>query len=137
MKFSYAIDPQRRMIFQSYSGRFTVTQVISCIRQLWDDPAYDRTFHGIADLTKMETGAGIEDLHTLLDFLRASDARTSIARWAFVADSPLITACSLFYKQHMRSIHQIDVFSTWEAAGAWLHWRGPMPELPTRDIDVV
>lgn len=134
MKFSYTIDQRGRIIFQSYSGRFTAEQVIACVRTLWADPLYDKTFAGIVDISAMEAGPDLADLHALIRFLKEERDQLSTGRWAVVTTSPIATAGAFFYQHAMAGKHHFEVFSTWEAASTSLHWFAPRPELPEHAV---
>jgi hypothetical protein len=134
MKFSYTIDQGNRIIFQNYSGRFTADQVIASVRALWADPLYDKTFGGIVDITGMEAGKDLADLHALIRFLADNRHQISTGRWAVITTSPIATAGAFFYQHAMAGKHPFDVFSTWEAASNSLHWFAPRPELPEHAV---
>ena len=128
MKYSYAIHPQRRMIFLTYEGHFTVAQLIECTELLWADRDYDPTFNGIADITSIEPTADLGSLCAFISFMKA-EKRTSSGRWAVITSSPLATAGALLYKRALAPRHMFEVFSTWECAGTFLQWEAPRPEL--------
>lgn len=134
MKFSYTIDSQRRMIFQNYSGRFTADQIIACVRALWADPLYDKTLGGIVDISNMNAGPDLADLHVLIRFLNENREQLSTGRWAVVTTSPIATAGAFLYQHAMAGKHPFEVFSTWEAASTSLHWFAPRPELPEHAV---
>ena len=128
MKFSYAIDSQRHLIFQAYEGDFTLEQHIACTLRLWSDPAYDRTFNGIIDLSAMNSSAGLANLQPLMEFLK-NDPRLSKGRWAAIVSTPVVTAGSLVYKRSMAPQHMFEVFSTWESACTFLQIETDRPQL--------
>ena len=134
MKFRYSIDSQRQVIFQSFEGDFTVQQLIACIERLWSDPEYHRSFRGIVDLSAMGTGAIVLELPALLKFLKGNP-RLSQGRWAAIATTPMATAASLLYRQDIAPEQTFGVFSTWEAACAFLQVDLERPAL--REYDVV
>jgi hypothetical protein len=133
MNYGYTIEPERRFIFQVFSGYFTVAEIIECSQCLWADPNYATTHNGIVDITKMSPGAVLEDLRPLIAFLKSSP-KISKARWAVIAHSPLVTAGSLVYKKAMSGRHSLEVFSTWECACGYLQIDQPRPPEPAFKI---
>ncbi len=129
MHYGYTIDPGRRLIFQIFSGHFTVAEIIHCIQRLWADPLYSKTHNGIVDITQMSAGAVIDDLRPLIAFLKSSP-NTSASRWAVITASPLATAGSLVYKKAMSGQHAFEIFSTWECACDYLQIDQPSPPAP-------
>lgn len=134
MKFSYIIDPRRKLILQRFAGRFTVAEIIDCVRRLWADPLFDRSYCGLADISGMEAGTDLSDLRALISFLQKERARISTGRWAIVAISPMTTAAAFFYQNAMGAIHPVEVFSTSEAAAEWLGWQDGVPAIDKCEI---
>ena len=120
MNFTYSIHPEKRAILLRYAGDFTLSELIDCSRKLWDDPAYSDEYDGIVDLSAGTLGLGIGDFRVFIDFMK-SEPRVSRGRWAAVTTSPFVTACGLLYQQALASRHTFEVFSTWNAACAFLH----------------
>ena len=125
MKFSYAIDPERRLIHLRYAGRFNLTRLRESVERLWADPQYHRDYSGFIDLSDGAVSVAIADLHALLDFMRDKPQVTR-GRWAAVAVSPFATACGLLYQRAFSRKHTFEVFSSHEAAWQFLG----LPPLP-------
>lgn len=119
MQFDYEIYPEKRLIVTRYAGAFTLADLTKVARRLWSDARYARSFNGVVDLTDMGVSVGRSDFQALMDFVR-EHKDTSEGRWAAVASSPLATACGLLYKRALAKRHTFDVFSTFEAAGAFV-----------------
>ena len=128
MKFSYAIDPDRRMIFQRYEGQCSVTEIMASIRVLWADPAYCKTYDGYIDLLRMTAGFSFEDLNVFLSFMR-ENKEVGTGRYAAITTSPIVTACGMLYQKAMAHHHAFAVFSSPEAARSFLKLEGHVPEL--------
>lgn len=131
MRFDYAIDENRRMIFIEFSGPFSPEAFIGCIERLWSDPAYRRDYDGIADISEVESSYTLTDLQRVIGFLK-KNPRTNTSRWAVITASPLAAACSYVYQRSMASVHRLEVFSTWEAAAAFIGWQPPRPLMTLR-----
>lgn len=128
MTFGYTINEQRKIIFLRFSGSFDAANFLACIERLWADPAYQREFEGIADITDVSPTYTIADLRRVIAFLR-DNHRTNTARWALITSSPLAAACGYVYQKAMSPVHRLEVFSTWEAASAFVHWNADRPAL--------
>jgi hypothetical protein len=134
MKFSYAIDSERRLIFLRYTGHFTLASLLAGTRRLWADPAYSRSYRGLVDLSDESVSVNVADLHALIDFIREQPS-VSEARWAAVTASPLATACGLLYQRAIASRHAFEVFSSFEAAASFLRLEGAPPPLRDCPLD--
>lgn len=119
MKFDYGIYPEKQLIVTRYGGAWTLRDLQAMAEQLWSDARYVRSYNGVVDLTDMTLSVGQGDFRALLEFLRGHK-NFSEGRWAAVAGSPLATACGLLYKRALATRHTFEVFSTFEAAGAFV-----------------
>jgi hypothetical protein len=126
VKYGHIIDAHQRFIYQAYEGRCTLNYVIACTRRLWADPDYQKSYHGVADLSRMTVDQNIDDLHGYIRFLK-SESLTSNVRWAVIAASPWLTAGAMLYRASMGSRHPIEIFSTWRSAMAYLQLDLPSP----------
>jgi len=118
MNFHYSIDHKHQLIFQRYEGRLTLKELIACIERMWSDPEYSRSYNGIVDFSAVSISLDIQDFHAFMRFIK-DHSSLSLGRWALVTSSPFATACSLLYKQRIFQ-HTLDVFSSPEAAGAFI-----------------
>jgi hypothetical protein len=123
MTFAYDIYPEARSISVRYEGKFTLAGLLETTARLLDDARYAPEYDGLVDLTDVGLGVEMTDLRALIGYVQAH-ARVSRGRWAAVTDAPLATACSLVYKRAMAPQQTFEVFSTAEAACAFLGVRG-------------
>ena len=126
MNYGHVIVPPTRIIYQVFEGAFSADQLVACTRRLWSDPAYSRLYNGITDVSCMAPGATLENLQGLTAFLK-HEPQLSQGRWAVITSTPIATAGAMLYKREMAAHHPFGVFSTWEAACAFLQL-----DLPTR-----
>lgn len=119
MNCHYEIYPEKRLIFMRYTGVFTLAELTDVARKLWTDKRYSKSYNGIIDLTDSRVSVGREDFQALIEFV-VGHKHTSEGRWAAVATSPLATACGMIYKRAITKRHAFEVFSTFEAAGAFV-----------------
>jgi hypothetical protein len=119
MKFDYEIYPEKNLIVTRYAGPWTLRDLKAMAEKLWADARYSRRYNGVVDLTDSKLSVARGDFQALLEFVRGhKDA--SEGRWAAVADSPLATAFGMIYKRALAGRHTFEVFSTFEAAGAFV-----------------
>jgi len=119
MTFHYDIHPEQRTIHLRYTGVFTLQDLTAAATLLWSDPRYSQAFDGIVDLTDGSLRVAQSDLRALIAFVLDHKC-TSKGRWAAVTSSPFGVACALLYKHALSRRHMFEVFSTWEAACAFL-----------------
>lgn len=135
MKFSYAIDPERRLISQRYEGELTFPRLVECLQRIWADPAYCPTYNGFVDISAVSPHASFADLQAFIEFVQ-SRPEHSRGRWAAVTNSPFLTACAMLYRNALASHHAFAVFSSEEAACSFLHLTTPPPPSVMRSWDV-
>jgi hypothetical protein len=119
MGFTYKIFPERRIVYQRFSGAFSLPDLVSAARTVWSDPLYSKDYDGVVDLSSVSVKVSIDDLRALIRFLLTSECHSK-GRWAAVAGSPLATACGMLYKAATSHHHPFEVFSTWEGASSFL-----------------
>lgn len=119
MKFAYDIFPEARSISVRYAGKFTLAELLLTSRRLLEDERYAPEYDGLVDLTDLGLGVEIADFRTLINFVQGH-ARVSCGRWAAITATPLATACGLVYKRAMAPRQTFEVFSTPEAACAFI-----------------
>lgn len=116
---SHLILPQRRLILVRSSGVVTLDELAGLAVALHQDPLYDRGFDGISDLRGQTQGPSPQELKQHVSSLKA-DPRYSLGRWAFIASAPADTALGYFFGQLFDGGANTSVFSSLEAALAWL-----------------
>ncbi len=119
MKFAYDIFPEERSISVLYEGKFSLAELLVTSARLMDDAKYAPEYDGLVDLTHLGLGVEIADFRTLINYVQGH-VRVSKGRWAAIAATPIATACGLVYKRAMAPRQTFEVFSTPEAACAFL-----------------
>ncbi len=119
MKFAYDIFPAERSISVRYDGKFTLAELLATSARLMEDARYAPEYDGIVDLTRFGLGVETADFRTLINFVQGH-ARISRGRWAAIAETPLATAFGLVYRRAMAPRQTFEVFSTAEAACAFI-----------------
>ncbi|WP_438483635.1 hypothetical protein [Oleiharenicola lentus] len=116
--YSHTILVEKRTIIQRFSGQVGLGDVIGGINRLWADPAYDRNFNGISDLTACTPSASVSDVRSLTNFV-IQKHQLSEGRWVVLVSDPMMTALGILFSRSMTK-PSIQVCSTWEAACAYL-----------------
>ena len=99
-KSSHLILPEQRLILVRFTGAVSLSDITRCVEELWSDALYDPTYNGIVNLDRATIRAGIEDVRSLISFLRNNRASSSI--WAVVFSEPKATALAMvFWKSLM------------------------------------
>jgi hypothetical protein len=119
MNVDYEIHPEKCLIFMRFTGAFTLADLKEAVQRLWTDTRYSRSYNGVVDLTDSNVKVARGDFQALVAFV-VGQKETSEGRWAAVATSPLATACGLIYKRAISKRHTFEVFSTFEAAEAFM-----------------
>jgi hypothetical protein len=118
MTFEYVILPEKRCIVIRYSGVLTLNDVTASTQALWADPLYDKMYNGISDISRATPGGNTDDVGKLVDFFKHPE--TSTGRWAVITSEPKFTALSLLFKSSCYAKPWIEMFTSWEAACAFL-----------------
>ncbi len=129
MKVLYEIFPERQLIVQRYLGAVAIGDFIAAAERLWIDPRYSPAYNGLADLTDLQVTVSVADTRKLAQ-LMAGHPRTTRGKWAAVIASPVGTAFAFIYQRLIRPRHPVEIFSTWEAACAYLDIDLPRTILP-------
>jgi hypothetical protein len=128
--FEYEIDCEQRLIVSRCTGRFSLEALRTAVERLWSDGRYSSDYAGLVEIADPSATIAVQDLRSFIRFVR-ENARRSQERWAVVTTSPLATACAMLYREAMVGRHEFQVFSTREAACAWLKVKLPgAGELP-------
>lgn len=125
----FEIFPERRLIVLRYRGNFTLGELMETTRRLWDDGRYSESYDGMIDLSDGRLNVTMADFKAFLTFL-LTQKQLSTGRWVAVTESPLATACGLLYQRAAGRRHVFEVFSTCDAAWAFLGQDGGGIELP-------
>lgn len=118
-KFSYSLMPAQRLCLVRFSGNISLGDITRGMQQLWADPGYDPLFNGIVNLEGVTTRAGLDELQSLISFLK--NHRSSDGRWVAVFSEPKPTALGMMFKAAWKGAFNIEIVSTWEAACRYLH----------------
>ncbi|MEO6052592.1 MAG: hypothetical protein ABIP97_01125 [Chthoniobacterales bacterium] len=128
----YDIFPEKSLIFQRYTGKFSLEDILSSTQTLWADPRYSVSYNGILDLRESTLHITTSDLQVLIKFF-SEQKSCSHAKWAVITNSTVGTAFILLYKKALAHKHSLEAFSTMEGACAFLNIDS-VPGLDTRKV---
>jgi hypothetical protein len=129
--FEYQIDCEQRLIVSRCTGRFSLDALRTAVERLWADARYSSDYAGLVEITDSSAAIAVQDLRAFIRFVREHALRSQ-ERWAVVTTSPLATACAMLYREAMVGRQEFQVFSTREAACAWLKVKVPGGSAPLR-----
>ncbi|MBK7142477.1 MAG: hypothetical protein IPH75_10390 [bacterium] len=84
MSHHYQIDTERRLVNIQYQGAITVDEVMTQIRKVLDDPAYQREMDAIADFSQATLLWTLAELDRFRVFVSKIKYITGPSRWAAV-----------------------------------------------------
>jgi hypothetical protein len=116
------IDTETRCFVLRVVGTVNATEMTLAIRSLVDHPLYDPSHDGLFDLREARSRIGPRELKVVLDVLRRR-RQIGLGRRAFLIRSPRDAALAMIYGKIVTS-HESRVFTTEEAAHAWLRTSG-------------
>lgn len=121
MPIEYRIDKSRRRLLARIHGEFTFAEILKTIEAATQDPDFEPGFDILDDHTGIDRAITIEEAKMLAEWLTTRAGRLAGARWAVVTrriDSygTMRMLSALADRMHL----QIQVFTTFEAAEAWL-----------------
>lgn len=119
MKFSYQIIKEHKLVVEVISGKVTLEELADKANALFSEPDYDPTFTGIADYRLASAQISRAELYGFAKFINDHD-QFGQAKWAVLADDPMIVAFSQIFQQRMIETDVIEVFSTPEAAAKYI-----------------
>ncbi|MEM1096871.1 MAG: hypothetical protein AAGJ10_19910 [Bacteroidota bacterium] len=119
MTYRIHIDPERRRIAVYLHGPVDEAVLRDAIQETWAHADYDPTFDGLLDLRHAVMRIAASDVYGLVTMIRRSEQHLR-GRFAFVSTHPFATAMSMLYEYRSHAERQVGVFSSLEAAEAWL-----------------
>lgn len=91
----------------------------AAIQAIWSAPSYDPAFDGVLDATEAQLHLSLGDVYRLFRMVRESPQHVT-GRFAFVSPQPFGAAMAMLYERRSHLERRVSVFSTREAAEAWL-----------------
>jgi len=119
MDYLYRILPEHKLIVETVTGAITVEELAKKTDQLFADPLYDPTYVGIADYRSSVSRMTKVELYAFASLMNDSNMFGQ-AKWAIIADDPIVVALSHLFQQRVESAENVGIFSTAEAAAQFV-----------------
>lgn len=119
MDYLYRIIPEHKLIVETVTGAITVEELAKKTDQLFSDPLYDPTFAAIADYRGSVSRMTKVELYAFASLLNDSNMFGQ-AKWAIIADDPIVVALTHLFQQRVENAHNVGIFATAEAAAQFL-----------------
>ncbi len=119
MDYLYRILPEHKLIVETVTGAITVEELAKKTDQLFADPLYDPTYVGIADYRGSVSRMTKVELYAFASLMNDSNMFGQ-AKWAIIADDPIVVALSHLFQQRVENAENVGIFSTAEAAAQFV-----------------
>lgn len=119
MDYLYRIIPEHKLIVETVTGSITVEELAKKTDQLFGDPLYDPTYAGIADYRGSVSRMTKVELYAFASLMNDSNLFGE-AKWAIIADDPIVVALSHLFQQRVEHAESVGIFSTAEAAAQFV-----------------
>jgi len=130
MKWKTDYDPQRNVLCHTITGEITMSRVAQALESLRAREDIGEQTRSLADLRQSTIGLTPKQLRDLVCQLEGDAAIQIRGRLAIVANRPSATALALLFTRYTAGYRECQVFSTIEAANAWLEDDSPAPRPP-------
>jgi hypothetical protein len=114
----FQVVPTKSLIVIQVSGEVRYRDLSGILDQIQGHPDYSPRMNGVVDLREAYVLMSPEEVEQLAQ--RTTQLGFSSERWAYLTDSPLATALSILYREHIAEVHEGEVFSTVAAASEYL-----------------
>jgi len=119
MNYTYRILAEHKLIIEEVRGEVTVAELAKKADALFSDPNYQNDFTGLADYRGAVSRMTKVELYAFADLINQTN-KFGEARWAILADDPIVVALSQLFKQRVKHAENIEVFTTAQAASLYL-----------------
>ncbi len=119
MAHSVRIDSLRRLVVARFQGAIDFDDVMAWLESLHDMPDYHPAYMAVVDMRAISLKQSrAEKAEELARYM--VDTHLSTGRWAVIVSGPVATALSVLYQTIASAQHPIGIFSTRDAAAAFL-----------------
>lgn len=118
MVFDYVILPEQRCVVSRFSGSVSPQDVMAGSEKIWSDPAYERSYHVLCDLTRVVIHGTPADVKPLVNFYRRPETSTGL--WAAIFSMPNLTALGYLFRAALPVPGRFGIFSSWDGACDYL-----------------
>ncbi|MGJ8640195.1 MAG: hypothetical protein ACSHYA_12470 [Opitutaceae bacterium] len=119
MKFEYQIIKEHQLIIEIVSGHVTLEGLADKTSALFQDPDFNAQYVGIADYRNASPQITRTELYGFASFLNENELFGE-AKWAVIADNPMVVALTQIFQQRMVDQNLIGIFNTSEGAAKFV-----------------
>lgn len=118
MAAQYEIFPLQRLIVTTYSGTFTINDVISLRIQIANDPAYQPDFNSLDDVTRVEKIDA--DFKQLAHMSSGVIIEKGVRRALVASSSTQFGMVRIYQALCEQQGHIFNIFDNYDEAHAWI-----------------
>lgn len=100
------------------TGDVTYEDLIRWYEEIERDERFSKEFNGVSDMRRANMKLARGDMARLSDYV--TERRLISGRWAILVEDAKVTALSMIYGRNADDVHELEVFSSEEAASAYL-----------------
>ena len=119
MKHEYHIDTEKGIMTHSFHGDVYIKDWEQERLKSLSDADYHPTFNVLVDMQGATMKSEPEEIEKFVPLLKATPESYGI-KHALLVDSPNETAMAMIYQDCVKTLRNVKVFSTYEAAVEWL-----------------
>ena len=106
------------VVSMKFEGDVTEGEVLKLHQTLLADPEYNKHYNGIGDQRRANMLLSPDEIEKIAEFNRVNDMIKG--RWALLIHAPRGSALGMIYEEEAKSIHDVRIFVTEEAASDYL-----------------
>ncbi len=129
MNYQIDIYPEHKLILERIEGEVTVEGLMAKTAELFKDPRYRNEYVGVVDMRQAVTRMTKVELYGFAEYLNQSEQFAG-TRWAILGSNPMVVALSQIFRQRIRNMDTIGVFSEVESAARFLENHHVLDHLP-------
>lgn len=119
MQYTYQIVPEHQLVVEKLTGEITVEELALKTQTVFSDPLYQPTYNGVMDLRKAVSRMSKVELYDFASLIGETEMFGQ-AKWAIIADDPIVVALTQIFQHRIPDQNTLDVFCTVEAAAKFI-----------------
>ncbi len=121
-RIEYKLDDTRRLGFTTLFGKFNPAILNSELTKLWTSESFNPNYSVLIDIRKAKFTGDNKDIPEFLNVFKTLPTSRTNRKFAVLTETPEQVAYSTMFGQFIKSNFPltVEVFSTYEAAMAWL-----------------
>jgi len=119
MQYEYKINNKERIIYNYFKGILRVDELESAVLKLSKDSSFDPHYNILTDLRECLFELRPQEMEQFIRIFKEKFSKGK-GKSAIIIDTPIETAISTIFQDLVKNVRRIQIFSTDEAAIAWL-----------------